>query len=102
MLRRHGYVVVEASGADEAFALVQSTDLRLLLTDVLMPEVSGREVAERIRAQRPDLPVVFMSGYSQGVLSPRQGLDPGMTLLQKPFDEATLLACVDAALHPDA
>jgi PAS domain S-box-containing protein len=99
MLRRHGYAVLEAASAQEAFALVETAECRLLLTDVLMPHVSGRDVAERIRAKRPELPVVFMSGYSQGVLNPNQELDPGVTLLQKPFDEPTLLACVHTAIH---
>jgi two-component system cell cycle sensor histidine kinase/response regulator CckA len=99
MLRRHGYVVLQAASGEEAFALAETAGCRLLLTDVLMPHMSGREVAERIRALRPELPVVFMSGYSQGVLNPQRELGAGVTLLQKPFDEPTLLACIHAALH---
>jgi len=102
ILRRHGYAVVEAATAEEAFELASTHACALLLTDVLMPVMSGREVAERMRIQHPNLPVVFMSGYSQGVLSPQQELEPGVTLIQKPFDEQSLLACVAAAIRADA
>ncbi|HEV7679971.1 MAG TPA: PAS domain S-box protein [Candidatus Dormibacteraeota bacterium] len=102
MLRRNGYRVLEAGTAEEALALAASNEFALLLTDVLMPQMSGREVAERIRQRRPGVPVVYMSGYSEGVLGPQGELAPGLTLIQKPFDERTLVAGVAAAIHGDA
>jgi two-component system cell cycle sensor histidine kinase/response regulator CckA len=63
-----------------------------------MPHLSGREVAERISQRRPGIPVVYMSGYSQGVLGPQGELDAGVTLIQKPFDEHTLITRVAAAI----
>ncbi|MEV1289525.1 PAS domain S-box protein [Micromonospora sp. NPDC049679] len=98
MLRRNGYEVIEAGHGLEALDVAARTDWDLLLTDVVMPHMSGRELAERLRAQRADLRVLFMSGYSQGVLGPRQALEDGVTLIEKPFTEATLLSKISAAL----
>jgi CheY-like chemotaxis protein len=98
MLRRNGYAVLEAATGSEALSLAVDTDCQLLLSDVVMPQVSGRELAEAIHRWRPDLPVLFMSGYSAGVLGPQRALDDGIALVQKPFDERTLLDRVHAAL----
>jgi CheY-like chemotaxis protein len=98
ILRRHGYTVIEAPTAAEALAVASSQTLHLLLTDSVMPQMSGREVAERIGAFRPDLPVLFMSGYSEGAVGP-QGLGgKGAPLLEKPFTTAALLQHVRARL----
>jgi two-component system cell cycle sensor histidine kinase/response regulator CckA len=91
MLRRNGYEVIEAANGVEALEVSTGTSCDLLLTDVVMPQMSGRELAERLRETRPDLPVLFMSGYSQGVLGPRRALNEGVALLEKPFSEAALL-----------
>ncbi|SDY90110.1 PAS domain S-box-containing protein [Micromonospora pattaloongensis] len=98
LLRRNGYEVVEAGNGIEALEAAANTRWDLLLTDVVMPHMSGRELAERLRLHRPDLRVLFMSGYSQEVLGPGKALDEGVTLLAKPFTEAALLAKVHAAL----
>ncbi|MGA2519479.1 MAG: PAS domain S-box protein [Acidimicrobiales bacterium] len=96
ILLGHGYRVIAAgSGSD---ALIAAADhagvIDLLLTDVVMPQMLGKEVAQRIVALRPGVRVMFMSGYAQPVLSSRGTLDPEVTLLGKPFTKAVLLATV--------
>jgi two-component system cell cycle sensor histidine kinase/response regulator CckA len=100
MLRRNGYAVLEAATGPEALALAADNNCQLLLSDVVMPQVSGRELAESIHRYSPNLPVLFMSGYSAGVLGPQRAVDDGIALVQKPFDEKTLLEQVHAALAP--
>ena len=63
----------------------------LLLTDVIMPQMQGKEVAANVLALHPDARVVFMSGYTQGLLSAQGVLEPGIHLIEKPFSEASLL-----------
>jgi CheY-like chemotaxis protein len=100
MLRANGYEVVEASGGKEA--LFKFDDLggrvELLLTDVVMPEMSGVELADRLRGSRTDLRVLFMSGYSADVFDADRRLDE--PLLQKPFEERDLLRAIDGLLQP--
>ncbi|MEV0562388.1 PAS domain S-box protein [Dactylosporangium sp. NPDC050588] len=99
ILTRNGYKVITAANGAEALALVaEATQLDLLLTDVIMPEMVGKELAERVRALRSDVRVLFMSGYAQPVLASQGTLDPSVTLVAKPFTEAELLAEVVAAL----
>jgi CheY-like chemotaxis protein len=64
----------------------------LLLTDVVLPEMLGREVAECVRALRPGIRVVYMSGYAESVLAAHGTLDDGATLIEKPFSEAELMS----------
>ncbi len=86
-----------ASG-DDAIVLVTSYEgeIDLLLTDVIMPQMVGKEVANRLHALRPELPVLFMSGYAQPVLGATLG--DGYALLEKPFSEQQLLAKLRDAL----
>jgi hypothetical protein len=98
MLRRNGYLVLEASGAQQALELASEKSFDLLLTDVVMPERSGRELAEDLGRSVPSLRVLFMSGYSHGVLGPNRALDPGLALIQKPFSAVALLRAVHEAL----
>ena len=63
-----------------------------------MPEMLGNEVSARVRAVRPGLPVLYMSGYAQPVLDAQGALDPDIDLLEKPFSEVTLLTKVRQAL----
>ena len=76
----------------------------LLLTDVVMPEMLGNEVARQVRAIRPALPVLYMSGYAQPVLDTHGAFAGQIDLLEKPFTEATLLTRVRRAIdngnHP--
>ena len=100
ILARNGYQVYAA--ADAADALRYASDLRqpidLLLTDVIMPGMLGNEVAARVHAVRPSLPVLFMSGYAERVLDSQGALDSHVDLLEKPFSEATLLGRVRQAI----
>ena len=63
-----------------------------------MPEISGRDLAEELRRERPDLPVLYMSDYSAGLLGPQRVLDPGVVMIRKPFNEALLLRALHVGL----
>jgi PAS domain S-box-containing protein len=98
LIRSNGYVVLEASTPAEAIALATSHRIDLLLTDVMMPEMSGPALAELLASSNVDMSVVYMSGYSADFLGHHGNLDPDVLLVQKPFTEATLLQAVDVAL----
>jgi two-component system cell cycle sensor histidine kinase/response regulator CckA len=87
MLLRQGYSVLEAEGGSQALQLWEqhAPSIHLLLTDVVMPQMSGRELAERLKAARPDLKVLYMSGYTSDVIARHGLLDADTALLQKPF-----------------
>jgi PAS domain S-box-containing protein len=99
ILRRHGYTVLTAATGAEALLIAGEHDIQLLLTDSVMPQMSGRELAEHIAELRPQLPVLFMSGYSEGVLGPQRMLSEGAALVEKPFTAAVLLRAVRAAIN---
>ena len=86
VLRRHGYVVLEARHGVDALRVAErhTDDIHLLVTDVVMPHMSGRELAERLAAERPALKTLFMSGYTDHALLP-EDLTPGAEFIQKPF-----------------
>jgi CheY-like chemotaxis protein len=96
----HGYRVMTASNGVEAVEIVRrcQEDIDLLVTDVVMPKMAGREAAAAISALRPGIHVLYMSGYAQPVLSPAGVLDPGIVLVEKPFTAPLLLAKVREAL----
>ena len=99
-LRSAGHTVVEASDGFDAWRHLQAqaSSIDVLLTDVMMPRMSGTELAARVHEHRPDLPIVFMSGYTSTELTAR-GLDRAKgVLLTKPFGPDTLLALVDQVL----
>jgi PAS domain S-box-containing protein len=91
-LVRRGYEVLTARDGSEALQRVEShaNTIDLLLTDVVMPGMSGKELAERVAAMRPAIKVLFMSGYSQEVIE-RGASSEGMQLLEKPFNSNDLL-----------
>ena len=91
-LRTHGYRVLEAAGAHEATALSESygEPIDLMLTDVVMPTVNGRELAERLTRERPDLKVVFMSGYTDDAIVRHGVLEEGVSFIGKPFTPSDL------------
>jgi two-component system cell cycle sensor histidine kinase/response regulator CckA len=96
ILTRHGYQVVEAASPADALELDVQPDL--LLTDVVMPGMSGKALSDRLRESQPALPVLFMSGYTDNVMD-RYGLDAaGDSLLHKPFNAQQLLAAVQDLL----
>lgn len=93
VLRRFGYHVLEAAGPLEALDTLQEKTVGLVLTDITMPGMNGKEMVKRIdRAQQPDLKVLYMSGYSEN-------LEPGIDFLEKPFTSADLLKRVRDALN---
>jgi signal transduction histidine kinase/CheY-like chemotaxis protein len=98
MLSRKGYVVLEAEDGREALAVVEQHDghIDVLLSDVLMPNMSGSELAERLLATHRDLDVVFMSGYADEQLERHRVADLGTAFLSKPFSERELLGCLRA------
>jgi two-component system, cell cycle sensor histidine kinase and response regulator CckA len=100
ILARNGYRVCVATTAAEALRHASSLQqpIDLLLTDAVMPQMLGNEVAGQVRALRPGVPVLYMSGYAQPVLATQGALDPHISLLEKPFSEATLLGRVRRAL----
>jgi len=91
---------VRAPTGAEALEIAAERHIDLLLTDSVMPRMSGRELAERIQDVQPGLPVLFMSGYSQGVLGPQRIVDDNVALIQKPFNERALLDYVRRSLPP--
>ena len=100
VLRGFGYNVIAASGAEEALRLAaeESGPIDLLLTDVVMPRTSGPLLAEQIRATRPAIKVVFMSGYTADAMEPHGGLTSDAPLLAKPFRPDALGRALRAAL----
>jgi signal transduction histidine kinase len=102
ILRNSGYVVIATAGGSEAIAVAaeQGTRIDLLLSDVIMPGMLGREVADRIGELRPGTRVLFMSGYAQPVLASKGTLDAGVSLIEKPFSRAGLIDKVREALAP--
>jgi PAS domain S-box-containing protein len=100
LLTRQGYQVITAAGGTEAVAAARSYQgiIHLLLTDVIMPRMLGKEVARTITARRPGLRVLYMSGSAQPSLASDGRLDPDVVLLDKPFTEAELLTKVGAVL----
>jgi PAS domain S-box-containing protein len=99
-LRQAGYDVTVASGGAEVLDLISrgAGAPQLLLSDVVMPGMNGRQVAEAARASWPGLRVLFMSGYAQDIIVHHGVVDPGLDLLEKPFTSQGLLARVRAAL----
>ncbi len=103
VLRRAGFTVLEAANGEEAEALLAREGARvdLALLDVVMPKVGGFEAARRLRASRPDLPILFSSGYAE--LEPG-GAGPPLAdpILAKPYEPTELLRRIGAALSPGA
>ena len=86
MLEKQGYTVLAANAPDEALRLARehSDTIRLLLTDVVMPGMNGRDLARNLLASSPNLKCLFMSGYTEDVIAHHGVLDPGMHFIQKP------------------
>lgn len=104
VLESHGYVVLEARDGAEALRLgAEHPDaLDLVLTDVSMPGMSGRALAEQLRATRPDLRVLFMSGYTDDAIAHHGVLEAGVPFVQKPFTARSLAEKVREALDRPA
>ena len=100
MLEKLGYKVLAANGKDEALRLVgeHREHIDLLLTDVVMPDMDGKELSERILAIKPGLKRLFMSGYTEDVICREGILEEGVNFVCKPFSLKVLAAKVREAL----
>jgi CheY-like chemotaxis protein len=100
ILENLGYTVLAARTPVDAINLAEEHpgDIRLLITDVVMPEMHGRELAEKLSAIRPDLKCLYMSGYTADVIAHRGILDEGLNFIQKPFLSDDLAARVRQVL----
>ncbi len=103
MLEGLGYRVLTAGTPGEALALAREHPgrIHLLITDVVMPEMNGRELARQLLSIYPDLKRLFMSGYTANVIAHHGVLDPGVNFIQKPFTRQDLAAKVREALDRD-
>ena len=102
LLRAAGFAVLEADSAQAALdVLAAHPGVALVLSDVVMPgPMRARDMLEAIQRTRPGLPMIFMSGYAEGLLSGKNDLPAGITLLEKPVARDKLIASVSAALAP--
>jgi PAS domain S-box-containing protein len=94
VLRGLNYDVLEAQDADSALGVFERKNehVDLLLTDVVLPGVNGRELARQLQVRRPDIKVLFMTGYSRNAIIHQGRLDPDVELIQKPITQADLAA----------
>jgi CheY-like chemotaxis protein len=100
ILEKAGYQVMEASDGPAAIALLDDDrPLDLLVADLDMPDLLGDEMARRIRAKRPDLKVLFVTGHADRLFAEQQTLWEGQAFLEKPFTPAGLLEAVSLILH---
>jgi signal transduction histidine kinase/ActR/RegA family two-component response regulator len=94
VLERAGYRVLEANSADAALQIIEAssngTMLDLLLTDVVMPGMSGNDMSKHVLVRRPNLPVLYMSGYTDDAIVQHGVLEPGINFIQKPFSPDAL------------
>ena len=99
-LRRRGYTVIQAADGAEAIEKAEQHRgaIDLLLTDVVMPGISGRQLAERIQSVAPSVRVIYMSGYADDAITQHGVLDPRLAFIQKPFTSNVVLAKVREVL----
>ena len=99
-LEGYGYRVLEGADVEESLRIAKTfpDPIHLLLTDVIMPGMSGRQLSSQILAVRPQIKVVYMSGYTDDMLAHHEVLESGITLLQKPFNNIQLASKVRSAL----
>ena len=102
ILRDLGYRVLQANDGPSGLLLLQSSlEIDLLITDVGLPGLNGRQVADAARTHRPNLKVLFMTGYAENAAIASGFLDPGMAIITKPFAVETLATRIREILAPD-
>jgi len=96
VLDRHGYRVIEAAGPSEALAIAATLEepVDLVLTDIVMPGMSGPQMVGELLATHPHRPILYMSGYSEEAIAQQRLLDRTSELLEKPFSAVALLSKV--------
>jgi CheY-like chemotaxis protein len=99
-LAEHGFQVLAAANGEEAIQLVKTCrqPIHLLLTDVVMPGMNGRALAEQLLPMQPQIRILYMSGYTDSFIAGHGVLEPGTHLLHKPFTEQALLRKVRQVL----
>jgi len=93
VLRELGYTVHEAANGEEALLVIEQTgkqNIDLLITDLVMPRMGGKELAARMQASHPKTKILFISGYTGELVISQGELDPGTDFLQKPFVPSVL------------
>ncbi|MDA8105967.1 MAG: ATP-binding protein [Nitrospiraceae bacterium] len=92
MLQPLGYTVLTANGSEEALAIngQYEKEIHVLLTDVIMQSMNGRELSDALKQRRPGMSTIFMSGYTDNIIAHKGVLEPGMVLLQKPLTQRLL------------
>jgi PAS domain S-box-containing protein len=101
VLQKYGYTVLEAPNGEEALRMVQGENhnpIHLMVTDVVMPGMSGRQLADRLVSLRPEMRVLYMSGYIDNAIAHHGVLDPGIAYIQKPFARDDLASKVREVL----
>ncbi len=101
VLENNGYTVIAAAGGKEALAAMESLKcgIALLVTDVVMPQMSGKQLAQRVLAECPSVKVLYISGYTGNAILQQGMLEPGIDFVQKPFDTKELLAKIREILN---
>ncbi len=92
ILREAGYEVLEASNGEEAIRTASEYEhtIHLIITDVVMPRLGGKELGERMKILRPDTKILFVSGYTDNSIVHHGVLEPGVQFLQKPYTAVRL------------
>ena len=104
ILKTQGYTVVTAANPDEAVAVAREFKgkIEMMVTDVVMPGMSGRQLAERLARSRPEMRVLFVSGYTDDAVVRHGVIDQGTAFLQKPFTPTVLARKVREVLDAPA
>lgn len=103
ILEHRGYTVIDARNGEEAIALSRREGpIHLMLTDLNMPVMNGRELAARMAAHRPGMRVLYTSGYTADIIRKKGLLEPGMDFIEKPFSAETLACKIREVLDAPA
>jgi len=97
-LKHLGYTVLEAASGEAALKICESSKVDLMMTDLVMPGMSGRETAARVSFRHPEIRVMYTSGYTEDGVARRELLQDGITFLEKPYTVADLARTVRRAL----
>ena len=98
-LVRFGFQVTEASSSEEALQIFTQDKFDLVVTDMVMPGMTGKQLSDELKKLSPNLPVIYISGYAQDILESQGQLDPGDILLQKPYTLKRLLHLIEEGLE---